>query len=223
MLSWTRRLFLRRLRNRPLSRANIFLRLFDVAHRAQLDGNFAEFGCFEGTSSQRALEAFYYRGGNPTGADPTEFHFFDSFEGLPALSEEDRYENVSDFEQGQYSASESAFRARIEPFASNAAQIKVHRGFYHASLPALGTDVAQDLTLVHIDVDLQSSCDDVLAFLTDRIRPGCLIAFDDYYCYRGHPEYGVQKSLAKWLTREGFVATEYCNYDWAGKVFFVNR
>jgi hypothetical protein len=50
-----------------------------------------------------------------------------------------------------------------------------------------------------------------------------LFIFDDYFCYRGHPDHGVRGAFRKWLSESGYRCTSYLNYSWAGKVFIIHR
>ena len=94
-------------------------------------------------------------------------------------------------------------------------------GFFANSLQNLSNSPTV-ISVVHIDVDLYSSCKTVLEFLTDKLQDGTLLIFDDYYCYRGNPKYGVPKAISEWCEERDIVLSEYCNYSWAGKVYIAH-
>jgi predicted O-methyltransferase YrrM len=127
---------------------------------AEPNGLFLEFGVASGrTISHMALNA-----------PQTHFYGFDSFEGLPEAWR-------SGFDKGEFA------QARLPDVPSNVTLIK---GWFDDTLPTFLRDRPQmPLSLVHVDCDLYSSTRTIFANLKDRIVPGTVIVFDEYWNYPG--------------------------------------
>lgn len=92
---------------------------------------------------------------------------FDSFQGLP---EDWRDE----FPQG-------SFRHDPPIIDNSRLVIGEYKDTLHISAPVLPDHIG----LIHIDCDLYSSTQTVLAQLADHIQPGCFIVFDEWHGYDG--------------------------------------
>jgi hypothetical protein len=184
-------------------------------------GDVLEFGCYEGASTERIIKSlasssrFFLD-------ESTNLWVFDSFEGLPILqSIGDKHPAFEAFTQGEYRATQSLVRTRAIKAGISADKLKIIPGFYDHSLKNL-PETPKHVKLVHIDVDLYSSCCEVLKFIEPLLQDGSLIVFDDYFCYRGNPMYGVARALAEWKMSGRIQLTEYTNFGWSGKVFIYH-
>jgi hypothetical protein len=97
-------------------------------------------------------------------------HGFDSFEGLP----EDwsgTFERKGKFGRG----------GKLPEVPANA---ELHKGWFDATLPAfLAEHPGEDVGLLHVDCDIYSSTVTVLRGLGERLKPGAVIVFDEYFNY----------------------------------------
>lgn len=94
-------------------------------------------------------------------------HGFDSFQGLP----EDwpgRHE-----EKGHYSTG-----GALPDVPGN---VVLHPGLFDATLPAYLAENDEPAALLHVDCDLYSSTKTVLDVMAERIVPGTVIVFDEYF------------------------------------------
>jgi hypothetical protein len=96
-------------------------------------------------------------------------HGFDSFEGLPEP-------------WAGYSFGRRAFdtKGRLPRVPSN---VRLHRGWFEDVLPEWLRTHSGPAAFMHIDCDLYSSTRTVLKLLGDRIVPGTIILFDEYFNY----------------------------------------
>lgn len=206
---------------RGLERHNIFRHCFEFSTKNNVKGAVLEFGCYKGDSSKRIIRAAEKVKKFNSSWDP-DFWIFDSFEGLPGLSSpNDAHPSFTPFSEGEYAASFDSVRRNILTTNIDASKLHMIPGFFEDSLEHLSNSPTM-ISAVHIDVDLYSSCKTVLEFLTNKLQDGTLLIFDDYYCYRGHPNYGVPKAISEWCEEQDIMLSEYCNYSWAGKVFIVH-
>jgi hypothetical protein len=124
---------------------------------AKVEGHYLEFGVFTGGTVRLIARRV---GGRIV-------HGFDSFEGLP--------EAWSGFNLGK-----GAFDlgGRLPRVPKN---VRLHRGWFEDSLPAWLNHNPGTVAFVHVDCDLYSAACTVLSLLADRIVPGTVIVFDEYF------------------------------------------
>ena len=61
--------------------------------------------------------------------------------------------------------------------------VQLHRGLFDRTLPGWLHDNIGPVTFLHIDCDLYSSTQSIFKALADRIVPGTIIVFDEYFNY----------------------------------------
>ncbi|CUI01659.1 class I SAM-dependent methyltransferase [Leisingera aquaemixtae] len=141
--------------------------------KAGRSGAHAEFGVYSGRTLNLMARA---RPG-------TIFDGFDSFTGLP---EEWRGWQPFDFDR------------QGEPPAV-AANVRLHPGWFEDTLPAYA-DSIDHVSFMHVDCDIYSSTATVLQALEDKIRPGCILLFDEYFCYPNFEQH-ERRAFAEFLDR----------------------
>jgi len=118
-------------------------------------GLYCEFGVWKATSIN-------YIAGKINGT----IHGFDSFEGLP------------EFWRGGYGKSAFSLEGNLPPVAAN---VRLHKGWFEDTLPAFVEEHPGPLAFLHVDCDLYSSTKTIFSFLGNRIQPGTVIVFDEYF------------------------------------------
>jgi hypothetical protein len=175
--------------NRRLANTRVFcdrFQLLDACIRrsSQLDGGLVcEFGVYRG----EGLNFIASRVAGPV-------HGFDSFLGLP-----ETYRNKCEV---------GAFRLAKPPRVRS--NVKLHIGWFADTLPAFKKEYAERARLLHIDCDLYSSTVTVLAELSDRIVPGTVIVFDEFFNYPGWRQ-GEYRAFTEFVEEQG-VCFEYVGY-----------
>jgi hypothetical protein len=123
-------------------------------------------------------------------------HGFDSFEGLPETWR-------TGVEKGKFDMSGLLPEVRQN--------VKLHKGWFEDSLPAWSEQYSGPIAFMHLDADLYSSTKTVLDILGDRIVPGTIIQFDEYFNYPGWQNKGEYKAFMEFVeSRE--VQFEYLSY-----------
>jgi hypothetical protein len=133
-----------------------------MAHALSLvkrDGIYAEFGVNEGGTIN------YIARQKPDAV----IHGFDSFEGLP--------------EDWSGNAMAAGFFNRKGRLPKVPANVRLHRGWFNESLPPFAAEHKGPAAFLHIDCDLYSSTVEIFKALGDRIVPGTVIVFDEYFNY----------------------------------------
>jgi hypothetical protein len=126
---------------------------------ARATGFVAEFGVNSGGSINHLAKRL----------DPRVVHGFDSFEGLP-----------EDWSGNNFVKGEFARAGRLPKVRAN---VRLHAGWFDATLPRFLEGQPGPAALLHVDCDLYSSTRTVLETLAEAIVPGTVILFDEYFNY----------------------------------------
>ena len=132
--------------------------LRDGVGLADPNGLFLEFG----VASGRTITAIAQAHKGPV-------YGFDSFEGLP----EDWYEGYG---KGHFA------RTDLPPVPGN---VELVKGWFNETLPGFLAGHPGPVSFLNVDCDLYSSTRFLLSALADRIGPGCVIQFDEFFNYPG--------------------------------------
>lgn len=131
-------------------------------------GSIAEVGVFQGASAKLICEA---KGG-------TEFHLFDTFEGLPDSSEHDE----SVHSKKQYACSLESVSTYLEGYEN----VHFHKGLFPASAEAATEALdGKTFSFAHFDVDLYESTRACLEYFYPRMIPGGIMLSHDYSVLAG--------------------------------------
>lgn len=123
----------------------------------KIDGHYLEFGVYTGGTIRFMASRIGKR----------LIHGFDSFEGLPEP-------------WGGFNLGRSTFdvKSKLPRVPRN---VRLHRGWFESSLPAWLKDNNGPVAFMHIDCDLFRSTQTIFNSLADRIVPGTVIVFDEYF------------------------------------------
>ena len=200
-----------------------FIRAFLQGNQME-QGYYLEFGVFNG---QSIIETYGILRGTIS-----RIFGFDSFEGLPALSEIDQagLELTPSFSKGNFkSLPIQTVKDLITASCTNLPpdSLVLTKGFYEQSLAKFDKKIFEgkgDCLVIHIDCDLYSSSKDVFDFIESVVVDGTWILLDDYWFYRGSPKHGQRRAFDEFLRNSKFVgATEYATYNGYSKAFIAYR
>lgn len=148
----------------------------------ELDGLYCEFGVWVGETINHIASR-----------TPHTIHGFDSFEGLP--------------ETWRTGFTKGAFRMDGLPKVRE--NVQLHKGWFDESLPGWAEAHPGPIAFLHMDADLYSSTKTVLDILGDRIVPGTVIQFDEFFNYPGWQD-GEFKAFNE------FVADRQIEFEYLG-------
>ena len=214
--------------NRPSNRSNCLHFCYEFIAKSDLNGPYAEFGTYEGKSFINAYEAISYWTEqaeiNGWRFNDKQMYAFDSFEGLPSETENEKLTSYSIFKPKQYACAKLSFQERLKRSKVQMGNVHITEGFFDQSLAKFSmTKEADPFSVINIDCDLYSSAVPVFDFITTRVQDGCILILDDYFCYRGHPSRGVRRALDEWIEKnDSYYITPYFKYSWAGQVFILS-
>jgi hypothetical protein len=143
-----------------------------------IEGHYLEFGVFTGGTIR-------FIAGHVGGR---AVHGFDSFEGLP--------EAWSGFNLGG-----KAFDVggRLPRVPNN---VRLHRGYFDASLPQWLDVNPGPVAFIHIDCDLYSSTKTIFQLMAPRLVRGTVILFDEYFNYPNWERHEF-KAFQEFVTEHG--------------------
>lgn len=120
---------------------------------------------------------------------------FDSFEGLP-----ERWRDG--FGKGHF---------KVKALPKVQPNVILIKGWFNETIPTFIKDHNEEVGFLHIDCDLYSSTKTIFELLADRIHPGCIIVFDEYFNYPGWKD-GEYKAFQEFLEKYK-LRYEYIGYN----------
>jgi Macrocin-O-methyltransferase (TylF) len=167
--------------------------VLEIALRqVSLDGLFAEFGVADGQS----LRFICHRVNRPV-------YGFDSFRGLPEY-----------WKPGVWPGTFARPDGKPPAVPKNAVIVS---GYFDQTLPGFVQSLdARPAAFLHLDADLYASTSTVLSALRDRIVPGTVLVFDDYFGYPGWKSGGEFRAFEEFLRVSGY-SIEYLACNAAGQ------
>ena len=144
---------------------------------------------------------------------------FDSFEGFPEPSPEDRSERNP--QKGEWKSDVDSILGMIkEAGVSDAfvqSQLTVKKGFFDTSLKYY---TGSRIALLHIDVDLYQSYLDVLNQLFSKVISGGVIVFDEYMSESDLKKFpGAKKAIDEFFKGRGEIQKD----SLYGKYYFIKK
>lgn len=185
--------------------------MFDLladANRKKIPGSIVEMGCWNGGCG--AFMAW------KTKKDKTDrrIWLFDSFEGLPELSEEDqewakknprlRMKQVGEKNlkaTGYYSATEDRAREALRRVGANEQNVEIVKGWFQDTVPTAKKNIGP-IAVLRLDGDIYESTKYCLEELYDNVSVGGAIVIDDYHlegCRKALYEFFHARALAPYV------------------------
>ncbi|MCR6663418.1 MAG: class I SAM-dependent methyltransferase [Luteimonas sp.] len=152
--------------------------------KREIPGLIMEFGVAGGRSINRLAKLF----------PADKVYGFDSFEGLPEAWR-------TDYQKSHF--------AQAVP--KTLANVELVIGWFNETLPGFLGQHEADVSILHVDCDLYSSTKTIFGLLGDRIKPGTLIVFDEYFNYPGWREHEHKAFME-------FIAGSGLGYEYLGAV-----
>ena len=153
-------------------------------------GLYCEFGVATGKSINQIARLI----------SPEVVHGFDSFQGLP---EDWR----SGFEKGHFIQGDGI--PKVEE------NVRLHVGWFDKTVPEFSREFSGPASLFHIDCDLYFSTRIVFDSLGERLLPGSVLLFDEYFNYSGWKEH-EHKAFLEYADQSG-KKFEYIGYNQKGE------
>ena len=150
-----------------------------------IDGCFTEFGVWKGGSINFIAQR-----------TDAQVHGFDSFEGLPE-------DWVLGYNREHF---------KVDGMPKVAQNVTLHKGWYEDVIPKFASVNDSKIAFSHIDCDLYSSTKTIFKTLGDRMLPGTIIVFDEYFNYPGWKEDGEFLAFQEYIKNSSVLDYEYIGY-----------
>lgn len=168
-----------------VSVSDLFALLKFALSQAKPDGMFLEFGVAGGNTIN-----FIAKNVQKT------VHGFDSFEGLPEFW----IDNIG----GRYEKGTFNMNGKLPSVREN---VQLHVGWFDKTLPEFVASQNEYISFMHVDCDLYSSTKSIFDILGERVKPGTIIVFNEYFNYPGWQQH-------EFKAFQQFVADKNIKYDY---------
>lgn len=158
-----------------------------VIDQVDTEGLFLEFGVGRG-KSMRWIAA----------QAPATVHGFDSFDGVP------EYWNGNPI---------GAFAQKKLPKVPD--NVKFHVGLFDATLPSFLEEHPGPIAFLHVDCDLYSSTCTIFESLGDRLQPGAIVLFDEYFNFHRWQQHEF-RAFQEYVAKMG-IEYEYIAFSCTGQ------
>ncbi|MBU6418289.1 MAG: class I SAM-dependent methyltransferase [Proteobacteria bacterium] len=152
--------------------------------RAPKEGLVLEFGVAKGASLR-----------NLAAQTPRQVHGFDSFGGLPEAWSGTKEQAGAFTQKGKL--------PKVPP------NVVLHSGWFDQTLPPFLAAEAGSVAFLHVDCDIYTSTVTIFTALRDRIAPGTVILFDEYFNYPGWRAH-------EYKAFQEFIAATGLSYEYLG-------
>jgi O-methyltransferase len=197
-------------------RRDFFRHAFHYLRFNGIDGDYAEFGSHGAYTFRLAWGASELLG------QPCHLWAFDSFEGLPGA--DDARDDHPQWQAGTMATALPEFQRLCRKAGIPQDRYSAVAGYYSSTLAPEAAGRRPDrVSFAYVDCDLFSSTEPVLDFLETRLRPGSIIAFDDYYCYAPDGPSGERLAAREHFAGSQWTLVPYIQYGWAGMSFVVEQ
>jgi len=176
-----------------------------------IEGDYLEFGVYEGTSIKGA--AIYWRN---IGSKPIKFYGFDSFKGMkPEVGDEHPFYTKFDF---------STEFKEIKKRFLNIPEIKLVPGFFQDTLKKDPNEYGINKAgIIMMDCDLYSSSKIAFNFIKRIVIEGTILILDDYFGYKGNKNKGVRAAFQEFIKENNVVCEQISQYGIGGAVFIITK
>ena len=185
-----------------------------------LNGDYMEFGIFKGYAFWHAQKV-----AADHNIDDMRFFGFDSFAGLPDVTDSDLSKNDV-FYKGQYACDKETVTKNLDSSGVDWERTVLVEGYFNDSLtPELRKKHNfQKISIALIDCDLYSSTKDVLDYIGNMVQDQTIFMFDDWNCYDRDDNRGQRKAFREFLEQNSELSAEpFFEYGAYGQIFIMNK
>lgn len=203
-----------------LSKVSALNKAFFYVELDKLEGDYLEFGVFQGGSFISAYKCWRSIG---FGQElPRQFYGFDSFEGVRVHAEKDQHPS---WVNGTFDVDFLKVKKRISKHLRNA-KWQLFKGYFEDTIrDKQARDFGIDkIAIALIDVDLGGPAKLALDFLRASLQEGSIVIFDDYLFYRGNLNCGEQWAFNEFQRENNnFRFSRLFDYGVCGRAFIVSE
>lgn len=163
----------------------VIIRNLEKVLAGNVRGDIVELGCYNGTTSLFITRVLEVR------REKKSFHVYDSFQGLPAKTDQDSSPVGEQFKAGELLASKKQF---IQHFKQAGLPLPtIHKCWFSDLTPS---DLPEQIAFAFLDGDFYDSIRDSLKAIEHKLTPGAVILVDDY---QSEALPGARRAVDEWL------------------------
>lgn len=203
-----------RARHRMLYHAFLYTR------NESVEGAYMEFGIAAGRSLVYTWDILCRLGIR----DRVPLFAYDAFQGFPEPKGVDA--RFVRFRKGDAAHTRATVEHNLRRHGVPLGRVRLVDGWYQDTLTPEARQALDPgpVRVLNIDCDLHHSTRLALDYVEPLLADGAVILFDDWYCYRGHPERGEQLAAAEWLQRHPhWRLVPWMQYANVGQSFIASR
>ena len=186
-------------------------------------GDYVEFGIYKGGTLSTAISIIAKHQITTPKFNNMHFYGFDSFQGFPKLTNIDTYPQFSEGQRA-YLKADVIKNLKDRGFSHLLPRIHLIEGWFEDTLSKPTEIKSNSVSFVYIDCDLYESTKTALNFIFPKLINGAVIAFDDWFCFGGHPFKGEQKAFKEFIKEhEDIHFVEYHKFGWHGNSFIYHQ
>jgi len=192
---------------------------FYFAFLEQIEGDYLEFGTYEGTSLIAAFESD--KKFRTAGTPPRTFWGFDSFEGFKYFDSQDRHPF---FKEGEFASGYEQTQRRIAKHFKDRAKWQLVKGYFEDTLQhKTASEFEIDkISVALIDCDLGTPALLALNFMAPALQNGTILILDDFFAYGGSQKSGVAGAFLQFQRQhQHLVFRRILDYGHGGQGFVV--
>ena len=215
-----------------IERIKAFRRIFFYVNFEQVEGDYIEFGVYEGSSM---ISAFYANKATSkkdsliiikNDLPERKFIGFDSFEdGFKYFNAKDEHSN---WQEGHLKSSYIKTRKRLNKISTT--RFKLVKGFVEQTLPKIVENnylvdnyKLEKAAVIQIDMDLYNPGLTALNFCKHLLQEGTVIIVDNYYNFKANSKKGEIGAINEFVSLNGVDLVDFGNYGLTGKIFIVSK
>ncbi|RJQ17483.1 MAG: hypothetical protein C4560_08640 [Nitrospiraceae bacterium] len=186
----------------------------------KLEGDYMEYGVFEGTSFISAFMNDYRINKSRTNR---KYIGFDSFEGFKFSEDIDKHPF---FREGDFKSSYDFVQKRVSKKLKDRAEFRLIKGYLEDTLKdKTPMDFGVEKIAVSlIDCDLHVPARMALNFMKGSLQEGSIIILDDYFAYKGSMEKGVAGAFELFKDANRHIEfRRMFDYGYGGAGFIVSK
>ena len=196
-------------------REEIMKKVMSWAFFRNLEGDYMEFGVYQGESFIKAFHFARFRK-----LSSMKFYAFDSFSGYPPLEGIDK--ECGYFKEGGYESDLKTFKKNLLRARVDMKKVRIIPGLFSKLNQTVKEEIKSKIvSVVWIDCDLYKATLEALNFLTNHLADGTVIVFADWFTCNGVPNMGQPRAVREWLENNPAIKlVEFSNI--CGKTFIVS-
>ena len=198
-------------------------KIFYFVEYEEIQGDYFEFGLFQGTSFIGAMNAYNkYKKNN---LNSRSFYGYDSFQGIGDLDKDDIHPT---YKKGLFKTNKEKIIGRISKIAiKNKITFNITDGYVEKTIKNLKAKEHQKskkCAICMLDLDLKIPTKIALDYIKESLDIGSIIVFDEYHSYRGKYNKGEKGAFNEFKKENpNLVFDEFISYGLDGKSFILTK